>query len=151
MGSLVSRAQYDKVMRYIDAGVQEGAALVAGGARPPAPQFERGYFVAPTVFTDVSPSMRIAREEIFGPVLSILTWRDPEEAFRIANGVSYGLTASIWTRDLTTAHRMAAEVEAGFVWINDTSSHFAGAPFGGFKDSGVGREEVSASSLTSLS
>jgi acyl-CoA reductase-like NAD-dependent aldehyde dehydrogenase len=141
MGALVSRAQYDKVMHYIEAGVAEGASLVAGGGRPPGPEFDRGYFVEPTIFTDVLPSMRIAQEEIFGPVLSVLTWREPEEALRIANGVSYGLTASIWTRDVATAHRMARRVEAGFVWVNNTSKHFAGAPFGGFKDSGVGREE----------
>jgi acyl-CoA reductase-like NAD-dependent aldehyde dehydrogenase len=141
MGALVSRAQYDKVMHYIEAGVAEGASLVAGGGRPPGPEFDRGYFVEPTIFTDVLPSMRIAQEEIFGPVLSVLTWREPEEALRIANGVSYGLTASIWTRDVATAHRTARKVEAGFVWVNNTSTHFAGAPFGGFKDSGVGREE----------
>lgn len=139
MGSMVSRAQYDKVMRYIEWGLQDGAALLTGGARPDG--IDRGYFISPTVFTDVSSSMRIANEEIFGPVLSVLTWRDPEDAIRLANGVDYGLTASVWTRDLSTAHRMARRIHSGFIWINDSSSHFAGAPFGGFKNSGVGREE----------
>jgi acyl-CoA reductase-like NAD-dependent aldehyde dehydrogenase len=141
MGSMVSKAQYDKVMQYIESGKQEGARLLTGGGRPEGPEFERGYFISPTVFVDVRPEMRIAQEEIFGPVLSVLTWSDEAELMEIANGVEYGLTASVWTKDLATAHRVAGKAEAGFVWINSTSRHFPGAPFGGYKESGVGREE----------
>jgi 2-formylbenzoate dehydrogenase len=141
MGSMVSKAQYDKVMRYIGYGHEDGARLLTGGGRPEGPEFSRGHFIAPTVFADVRPDMRIAQEEIFGPVLSVLTWSEERELIEIANGVEYGLTASIWTRDLATAHRIAGKVEAGFVWINSTSRHFPGAPFGGYKESGVGREE----------
>jgi 2-formylbenzoate dehydrogenase len=100
-----------------------------------------GSFVAPTILDRVDASMDVAQNEIFGPVLSVITWRDEEELLRIANGVSYGLTASIWTRDVGRALRMARQVEAGFVWVNTSSRHFAGVPFGGVKDSGVGREE----------
>jgi len=101
----------------------------------------QSFFVEPTVFADVTPAMRIAREEIFGPVLAVFKWEDEEELFRQVNAVDYGLTASIWTRDLVTAHRAASRVQAGFVWINNASMHFLGAPFGGYKQSGIGREE----------
>ena len=89
----------------------------------------------------MTPQMRIAKEEIFGPVLSVLKWRDENEMFEAVNGVDYGLTASIWTKDLKTAHRAASRVEAGFIWVNTVGSHFLGAPFGGYKQSGMGREE----------
>jgi acyl-CoA reductase-like NAD-dependent aldehyde dehydrogenase len=141
MGSMVSRVQYDKVMTYIQSAKEDGAELLIGGGRPDGSTFERGHFVAPTVFAAVTPQMRIAREEIFGPVLSILTYRDHDEAIAIANGVDYGLTASIWTRDLMTAHRTARQLKAGYIWVNDSSRHFGGTSFGGFKNSGVGREE----------
>ena len=93
------------------------------------------------MFADVKPSMRIAREEIFGPVLGVFKWSDEATMLEQVNSVEYGLTASIWTNDLSTAHRAAAAVEAGFVWINDVGKHFLGAPFGGYKQSGIGREE----------
>lgn len=141
MGTMVSAAHYQKVMSYIASAQDEGATLLTGGNRPEGDTFARGHYVAPTVFGDVTPSMRISQEEIFGPVLSVLTWSDSSEAVKIANDVSYGLTSSIWTRDLVTAHRVAHQVESGSVWINDSSRHFAGVPFGGFKNSGVGREE----------
>ena len=141
MGPLVSRAQREKVLGYIEAGKKEGARLVTGGKPPQDRRLSGGFFVEPTVFADVTANMRIAREEIFGPVLSVLKWTDEDELFEQVNAVDYGLTASIWTRDLVTAHRAAARVQAGYVWINNVTQHFMGAPFGGFKQSGIGREE----------
>ena len=141
MGPLVSRAQFDKVMGYIKSAHEEGARLVTGGKQPADSKLANGFFIEPTVFADVTPTMRIAREEIFGPVLSVFKWTDEDELFDQVNAVEYGLTASIWTRDLVTAHRAASRVQAGFVWINNCSMHFIGAPFGGYKQSGIGREE----------
>jgi 2-formylbenzoate dehydrogenase len=139
MGPLASRAQYDKSRHYIDVATAEGATLAYGGERPAG--FERGNYLQPTVFTGVRPDMRIAREEVFGPVMSVLTYTDLDEAVTIANGVDYGLTASIWTRDVSTAITLADRVEAGYVWVNGSSRHFWGMPFGGTKSSGIGREE----------
>ena len=141
MGCLVSQFGYDKVMRYIEYGKQEGARLVLGGNRPNDPKLANGFFIEPTIFADVQPHMRIAREEIFGPVLSVLKWSGEEQLFDAVNGVEYGLTCSIWTRNLNTALRAAARVQAGYVWINGSSAHFVVAPFGGYKLSGIGREE----------
>lgn len=141
MGAIISKAQYDRVLHYIEAGKEDGARLLYGGERPADPALANGYFVEPTVFCDVEQTMRIASEEIFGPVLSILKWSDADEMMRQVNGVEYGLTCSIWTNDLNRAHRTAQAVEAGFVWVNETGKHFEGAPFGGFKQSGIGREE----------
>jgi len=141
MGCLVSRAQFDKVMGFVQSARDEGARLVTGGKRPDDPALADGYFVEPTVFADVEPSMRVAREEVFGPILSVFKWRDEDAMFEAVNAVDYGLTCSIWTRDLVTAHRAARRVEAGYVWINNASVHFHAAPFGGYKQSGIGREE----------
>lgn len=141
MGAVISQDHLDKVLAHIEAGKAEGARLVAGGGRPSDPSLRGGYYVDPTVFADVAPWMRIAREEIFGPVLSVLKWRDEEELFEAVNGVDYGLAAAVFTKDLATAHRAAARIEAGYIWINNSSAHFLGAPFGGYKQSGVGREE----------
>jgi betaine-aldehyde dehydrogenase len=141
VGCLSSAAQFDKTMRYIDIGKSEGARLVLGGKRPADPRFANGYFVEPTVFAGVTDAMRIAREEIFGPVVSILTWRDEADVVARANALDVGLTASIWTHDLDRAHRLASAVEAGYVWINNASTHHVGVPFGGYKQSGYGREE----------
>jgi len=141
MGPLVSRAQFDKVLRYIAWGKEEGACLVTGGKPPDDPKLAKGFFIEPTIFADVKPNMRIAQEEIFGPVLSVFKWRDEDELFAQVNAVEHGLTASIWTRDLVTAHRAASRVQADYIWINHSSQHFIGAPFGGVKQSGIGREE----------
>lgn len=141
MGCLVSGQQLDKTRHYVELGLKEGARLVAGGQEPTDPVFSKGFFYPPTVFVDVTPQMTIAREEIFGPVMSIIRWRDEDEMFAAVNDSDLGLTASIWTQDLKTAHRAAARVQAGYVWINGSSTHFLGAPFGGYKQSGMGREE----------
>jgi 2-formylbenzoate dehydrogenase len=141
MGTMASRAQYAKTMRYIGVARDEGAQLMTGGGRPAALKDQPGLYVAPTLFRGVRPDMRIAQEEVFGPVLSALTWKDEDEAIRIANAVGYGLTGSVWTNDIRRAHRVAGALEAGYLWINGSSAHFTGVPFGGVKLSGVGREE----------
>lgn len=148
MGCLISRAQFDKVIGHIESARAEGARLVCGGARPPDPSLSRGWFVEPTVFADVTPAMRLFREEVFGPILAVIPWDDEEALFAQINGLDYGLTASIWTRDVAQAHRAAARIEAGYVWINHTSAHFLGADFGGYKKSGLGREEGLAEMLS---
>ena len=141
MGAIVSKTQYERVLSYIEAGKREGARLIHGGKRPVAPELANGWFVEPTIFADVTPDMKIAREEIFGPVLSILRWSDEDTMLGQVNNTEYGLTCSIWTNDLNRAHRTAMRVEAGYVWINHVGQHLLGAPFGGFKQSGMGREE----------
>ena len=139
MGALVSREHLDRVRSYVDAGLAEGAVPVTGGDRPA--HLPHGAFLEPTVFTGVTPGMRIAQEEIFGPVLSVITVDDDDEALRVANDVRYGLTASVWTENLRRAQRFADGFEAGYVWVNDSARHFPGLPFGGWKASGVGQEE----------
>jgi acyl-CoA reductase-like NAD-dependent aldehyde dehydrogenase len=141
IGAIVHRGQYEKVLGYIELGRSEGARLVVGGGPPDPPPAPGGMFVRPTLFDRVDPGSRLAQEEIFGPVLAVMPFREYDEAVRIANSVSYGLTASVFTGDLATAHRFARDVEAGYVWVNDASRHFPGVPFGGVKNSGVGREE----------
>ena len=141
VGCLSSQAQFDKTLDYVRKGVEDGARLVQGGRRSSDPRLARGFFVEPTVFADVTDDMRIAREEIFGPVVSILRWRDEADLVERVNGLEYGLTASIWTHDLDRAHRLAACVQAGYIWINGASTHYVGVPFGGYKQSGMGREE----------
>lgn len=141
MGAIISKAQHEKIMGYVDLGKEEGAQLAYGGKVPKDPLLSRGWFIEPTVFTGVSQNMRIANEEIFGPVLSILKWRDEEEMFSQVNAVDYGLTGAIWTTSLANAHRAASRVESGYIWVNNTSAHFLGASFGGYKQSGIGREE----------
>jgi aldehyde dehydrogenase (NAD+) len=140
IGPVVNRTQWDKIQALIKKGIDEGATLVTGG--PGLPEgVNKGFYVRPTIFADVTNDMTIAREEIFGPVLGVLKWSDETRMLAEVNQVEYGLTASIWTTALSTAHRTAMAVEAGFVWINEVGKHFLGAPFGGFKQSGLGREE----------
>ena len=140
MGPLISERQYQKTLDAIDSGVRSGARIVTGGSRP-ATVGDHGWFLSPTVLADVPWDSDVATNEIFGPVLSIITFRDEDEAITIANGVEYGLTGAIWTADITRAHRMAQAIDAGYVLINGASRHYWGLPFGGVKSSGVGREE----------
>ncbi|HET8578433.1 MAG TPA: aldehyde dehydrogenase family protein [Methylomirabilota bacterium] len=140
VGPIVSQRQFDRVMGFIESGKAEGAKLLTGGARPEDPALRRGLFILPTVFDGVTPAMRIGREEIFGPVMSVMPWDDDEEMLACANGVEYGLTAAIVTNDLRKAMETAERVEAGYVWINSTG-RYLGAPYGGWKQSGIGQEE----------
>jgi aldehyde dehydrogenase (NAD+) len=140
MGALVSQAQLDKVLGYIESGKKEGARVVAGGERITEGDLARGYFVRPTVFDEVKPHMAIAREEIFGPVLSVLEFDDDEAAIQLANDTTYGLVAAVFSKDITRAHRLARDLEAGVVWINRWNGFDSAAPFGGHKQSGWGRE-----------
>jgi betaine-aldehyde dehydrogenase len=142
MGCLVDEAQYGKTLSYIDLGKESDARLLTGGEHPDGEAYADGYFIEPTVFADVTMEMRIAREEIFGPVLSVLRWSDEDDLIEAANDVDYGLTAAIYTNDLETAHRTAERVEAGYIWINQAGGHYWGTPFGGWKQSGIGREEA---------
>jgi betaine-aldehyde dehydrogenase len=141
MGAIISRQQRDRIMRLIESAKSEGATLIIGGDIPADPLLRNGFYIQPTVFAGVTGEMRIAREEIFGPVLAVLEWANEAAMLAEVNAVEYGLTCSIWTNDLKTAHRAAAAVEVGYVWINEASTHFLGAPFGGTKQSGFGREE----------
>jgi betaine-aldehyde dehydrogenase len=141
MGAIVSREQHSRVMAFIAGAKADGARLVIGGGPPSDRALRNGFYIEPTVFSGVTPAMRIAREEIFGPVLAVLSWADEEQMLEEVNAVDYGLTCSIWTNDLSAAHRAASAAEVGYVWINEASKHFLGAPFGGAKQSGFGREE----------
>jgi acyl-CoA reductase-like NAD-dependent aldehyde dehydrogenase len=138
-GALSSKKQLETVLRYIDSGKREGATLVAGGSRTDIGT-GKGYFVEPTVFTDVRPEMTISREEIFGPVLATIDFADVDEAIARANDSPYGLAAGVWTRDIKKAHYIACKLQAGTVWINTYNMYDAAAPFGGYKQSGFGRE-----------
>jgi acyl-CoA reductase-like NAD-dependent aldehyde dehydrogenase len=141
VGPMNNKEQLDKAVKYIALGVEEGARLVAGGKRPAGETFEKGYWIEPAVFADVTMDMRIANEEIFGPVLSVIRWTDVDEVIAMANATEYGLTASIWTRNMDAALTAARRVESGYVWINGSSRHYRSMPFGGMKNSGIGREE----------
>jgi len=138
-GALSSKKQLETVLRYVESGKKEGATLVAGGERTDIGT-GKGYFVQPTVFADVKPEMTISREEIFGPVLAAIEFADLDEAIAIANDSPYGLAAGVWTRDIKKAHYLARKLQAGTVWINTYNVYDTAAPFGGYKQSGFGRE-----------
>ena len=140
LGPLVSREQLDRVAEYVDIGQREGARLACGGRRLLDGKYSGGHFFEPTIFTDVDNTMRIAREEIFGPVGVIIPFDSFEDAVRIANDSDYGLVAGIFTRDFATAHRLASRLECGQIYINNYRDVGLEAPFGGYKSSGIGRE-----------
>ena len=138
VGPLAFRAHHERVLGYLDTARREGATVLHGGGRPAGPA--RGFFVEPTVLSDLDDGMTVVREEVFGPVLSVLVWHDADEVVRRANATPFGLTASVWTRDITAAHRTAAALEAGYVYVNGTGRRPTGTPFGGWKSSGLGKE-----------
>jgi len=136
IGALISAAHLDKVLGYIELARKEGGTIVTGGNRVD----RKGYFVEPTVITELGTDCRVLQEEIFGPVVTITPFRDEAEAIAFANSTQYGLSSSVWTRDLQRAHRVAAAIESGTVWINCWLLRDLRVPFGGMKESGVGRE-----------
>jgi aldehyde dehydrogenase (NAD+) len=140
LGALVSREQMETVLSYIEAGKSDGARLVAGGERTDVGT-GKGYFVKPTIFDDVEIDHRIAREEIFGPVLATIRFKDADDAIAKGNATVYGLAAAVWTRDISKAHRIARAIKAGTVWINSYNLYDPALPFGGFKESGFGRDQ----------
>jgi len=140
MGPQISQTQLERILGHIQSGVEEGAKLLCGGERDTDGEKAKGFFVKPTVFADVKPNMRIAQEEIFGPVLATLKFEDEEEAVALANGTVYGLVSALWTKDIQLAHRLARRIKAGVVWVNTYNGFDSAAPFGGYKQSGFGRE-----------
>jgi acyl-CoA reductase-like NAD-dependent aldehyde dehydrogenase len=144
LGAIVSKDQMETVLSYIEAGKSEGAKLVCGGERANIDGgggTGKGYFIKPTIFDDVDPNMRISREEIFGPVLATIRFNDAEDAIAKGNATVYGLAAAVWTRDVSKAHRIARALKAGTVWVNTYNLYDPALPFGGFKESGFGRDQ----------
>jgi aldehyde dehydrogenase (NAD+) len=140
MGAVMNATQRDRILGYIESGKSEGARVACGGGVPTGPGFDKGFWVEPTVFTGVTNDMRIAREEIFGPVLSVMSYDTVDEAIRIANDSDYGLAGGVWSRDNSHALEVAAQMQVGSVWINDWHNMSQYLPFGGYKQSGIGRE-----------
>ncbi|MBU1002303.1 MAG: aldehyde dehydrogenase family protein [Proteobacteria bacterium] len=140
MGPLISEQHRDKVERAIQLGRQEGATLLSGGTRPTNPELQDGFFVLPTLFTDCTSSMRIVQEEVFGPVITVERFESEDEALRLANDTTYGLSAGFWTNDAQRQQRMSRGLRFGTVWVNDFNVYFVQAPWGGYKQSGIGRE-----------
>jgi betaine-aldehyde dehydrogenase len=144
VGALISREHTEKVLSYIEIGRNEGAEVIVGGGRPADPVLAAGNFVEPTVFANCTDDMRIVREEIFGPVMALMSFEDEAEVLARANDTDFGLSAGVFTRDLTRAHRVIAKLEAGTCWINNYNITPIEMPFGGYKQSGLGRENGSA-------
>jgi len=140
LGPLVSKEQQERVMEYIKSGIEEGAKLITGGNPPEDPALRNGFFLKPTIFTEVEPDMRIGSEEIFGPVLTVFRFSKVEEVVEMANRTQFGLYAGVWTNDLKLAHRIISELESGVVAVNDYLVAYPQTPFGGYKDSGIGYE-----------
>ncbi|HDZ46318.1 hypothetical protein LCGC14_0086180 [marine sediment metagenome] len=141
VGPVNSELHMQRILAHCDNADADGARRMLGGARPEGKQFLKGFWVAPTVYADVSPNMRLWQQEVFGPVMAIGRWKDFDEAVAMANSTEYGLTAAVWTQDINAALKMAKQIRSGHIWINGSSMHFLGVPFGGMKSSGVGREE----------
>jgi betaine-aldehyde dehydrogenase len=150
MGAVISKQQLDKIMYYIDLGQKEGGKVAIGGKRPSDPALANGHFVEPTIITGITQDMRIANEEIFGPVQSVIRWSDEEAMLEQVNRVEYGLTSSIYTQDLSTAHRTAARIDVGYIWINAFTGPALGTPYGGIKQSGYGRNKVLDEMLSNM-
>ncbi|MBV8354500.1 MAG: aldehyde dehydrogenase family protein, partial [Candidatus Eremiobacteraeota bacterium] len=140
MGPIANEPQYAKVQSYVDVAKKDGARLLTGGQKPSDAALQRGFFFEPTIFADVNNQMRIAQEEVFGPILSLIPFEDEADALRIANSTLYGLAAGVWTNDLGRAIRMARGIKAGTVWVNTYRAIAHNMPFGGYKHSGIGRE-----------
>lgn len=141
VGPINSRPHMERILAHCRNADADGARRIHGGGRPGGADFERGFWIEPTLYADVTPAMRLWQKEVFGPVLAVGRWRDFEQAVEMANSTEYGLTAAIWTNDLKGGLRMARRIRSGHIWLNGSSAHFLGVPFGGMKTSGVGREE----------
>jgi acyl-CoA reductase-like NAD-dependent aldehyde dehydrogenase len=150
MGSLIDRTHQARQLAAIETAHAEGAKLLVGGAVPTDPELARGAYLEPTVFDDVTSEMDISRTELFGPVLAVVACDDADEMLRTANDTDYGLTASIWTTDISRALRTAEEIEAGYVWINDVETRYPGVPHGGWKLSGIGQENALVEELATF-
>ncbi|WP_017727553.1 aldehyde dehydrogenase family protein [Halalkalibacterium ligniniphilum] len=140
MGALISHEHLEKVHGFVQRAIEQGAEIVLGGERVVASPYKNGYFYPPTIFKNVTQGMEIAKEEVFGPVISVLSWDSEDELLAFCNDSEYGLTASIWTNDIRKAYRFANEIESGYIWINESSARYVGTPFGGYKESGIGVE-----------
>jgi betaine-aldehyde dehydrogenase len=142
MGALISKAQFDKVASYVDIAKKDGARLMTGGKASDDPKLKGGFFFEPTVFADVTQNMRIANEEVFGPILSVMKWSDEDKMFDDVNAVEYGLTGAVFTQNVSTAIKAARRIDSGYVWVNTAGGQALGTPYGGMKQSGYGRDKV---------